>query len=606
MSQFSDAIKQFRGLTDNTRGQFLRYIFVGGFAFIVDFGSLFLLTHFFSIHYLISAAIAFILGLATNYVLSIAWVFNKRALRSQWLEIAVFSFIGLVGLGLNEVFMWAFTELAGLPYLVSKVVSTVFILIWNFAARKKILFTGSEEDELAFSGVGMLKRLGVRSDVGSAVGLALLAFVVYNANLRSVTSLDTFATRVLPISIIREANLYLDEFSFLHEYPKWLKTEEPKAAYWVRKTRGHYLSNYPVMPAILSVPFYVVPVLLGLTEGPVSPMGYTRTEIVATRLSKISASAALALSVGIVYLTSLRLTTRRGAFWIALVYAFATSSWSVSSQGLWQTAWSQPLLALALYWFVRGKENARFIVYAGIPLALAVSCRITNAIFAAVFLGYVVLHHRSRAVAFLIFPTLLCGLLLSYNLFYFGNLTGGYTALGIEALSFLPRTDAFLGLLFSPSRGLLVCSPILVFSVWGMAIAVRRRQDPMLNFLAVATILTILFYSCWREWDGGFSYSYRFLVDLVPGLCVFLAVAWDRIAAHRWRLGLFFAAAVFSVFIQVIGAFFFPCGWFGTPVQANLHRERFWDWKDSECLRCLRAGPVEPDGLRFLRSLREK
>jgi len=69
---------------------------------------------------------------------------------------------------------------------------------------------------------------------------------------------------------------------------------------------------------------------------------------------------------------------------------------------------------------------------------------------------------------------------------------------------------------------------------------------------------------------------------------------------------LFFAAAVFSVFIQVIGAFFFPCGWFGTPVQANLHRERFWDWKDSECLRCLRAGPVEPDGLRFLRSLREK
>jgi hypothetical protein len=35
-----------------------------------------------------------------------------------------------------------------------------------------------------------------------AVGLALLAFVVYNANLRSVTSFDANLTRYLPISII--------------------------------------------------------------------------------------------------------------------------------------------------------------------------------------------------------------------------------------------------------------------------------------------------------------------------------------------------------------------------------------------------------------------
>ena len=88
-----------------------------------------------------------------------------------------------------------------------------------------------------------------------ALRLALLAFVIYNANLRSVTSLDTYATRVLPISIIREGNLDLDEFHFLHEYPKWLKPGEEKEAYWIHQTRGHYMSNYPVMPAILSVPF---------------------------------------------------------------------------------------------------------------------------------------------------------------------------------------------------------------------------------------------------------------------------------------------------------------------------------------------------------------
>ena len=54
--------KLFRQNTDKTIIQLFRYIFVGGAAFIVDFGSLYILTDIFGIYYLISAAIAFILG----------------------------------------------------------------------------------------------------------------------------------------------------------------------------------------------------------------------------------------------------------------------------------------------------------------------------------------------------------------------------------------------------------------------------------------------------------------------------------------------------------------------------------------------------------------
>ncbi|MDP3066192.1 MAG: GtrA family protein, partial [Methanobacteriaceae archaeon] len=68
--------------TDNTSIQLFRYVFVGGVAFLVDFGSLYLLTEFFGIYYLTSAAIAFLLGLITNYILSISWVFNKRTLNN--------------------------------------------------------------------------------------------------------------------------------------------------------------------------------------------------------------------------------------------------------------------------------------------------------------------------------------------------------------------------------------------------------------------------------------------------------------------------------------------------------------------------------------------
>jgi len=127
--------------SDKTSIQLLRYGIVGGIAYSVDFGFLFFLTEFIKIHYLVSAAIAFILGLLTNYVLSILWVFPKRTLADKRIEFLIFSIIGLIGLGLNEVIIWFFTELIHFHYLISKLFSTVVVFFWNFLARKKILFS---------------------------------------------------------------------------------------------------------------------------------------------------------------------------------------------------------------------------------------------------------------------------------------------------------------------------------------------------------------------------------------------------------------------------------------------------------------------------------
>ncbi len=132
--------KLFRKETDKTTVQLFRYIFVGGAAFIVDFLTLFILTDFFGIYYLISAAIAFILGLFANYILSINWVFNSRKLENKNFEFGLFAIIGIVGLGLNEVLIWFFTQNLLLFYLYSKIFAAIIILFWNFFARKIILF----------------------------------------------------------------------------------------------------------------------------------------------------------------------------------------------------------------------------------------------------------------------------------------------------------------------------------------------------------------------------------------------------------------------------------------------------------------------------------
>ncbi|GBC60668.1 GtrA family protein [Desulfonema ishimotonii] len=132
--------KIFRQQTDNTLIQLFRYTFVGGGAFVVDVGSLFIFTEYLGIHYLTSAAVAFILGLMTNYLLSVSWVFNRRTIGSRWAEFGIFALIGLIGLGLNEALIWSCTEYLGLHYLMSKIISTALIYIWNFSARKAVLF----------------------------------------------------------------------------------------------------------------------------------------------------------------------------------------------------------------------------------------------------------------------------------------------------------------------------------------------------------------------------------------------------------------------------------------------------------------------------------
>lgn len=132
--------KLLKNRTDNTFIQLFRYTFVGGVAFIVDFTSLFIFTEFLGIYYLISAAIAFLLGLTTNYILSIVWVFSKRTFRSKRFEFGIFALIGIIGLGFNELFIWSFTEHIHFHYLLSKIISTVFVYLWNFFARKYTLF----------------------------------------------------------------------------------------------------------------------------------------------------------------------------------------------------------------------------------------------------------------------------------------------------------------------------------------------------------------------------------------------------------------------------------------------------------------------------------
>ncbi len=130
----------FMGEAKGTIVQLFRYGFVGGAAFVVDYGALYALTEFAGLHYLLSATISFILGLTVNYLLSISWVFNNGKLSNRLLEFLVFALIGVIGLGLNTLIMYVSTDLLSIHYMISKIISTILVFFWNFFARKIILF----------------------------------------------------------------------------------------------------------------------------------------------------------------------------------------------------------------------------------------------------------------------------------------------------------------------------------------------------------------------------------------------------------------------------------------------------------------------------------
>ena len=60
--------------------------------------------------------------------------------KHRLLEITVFVLISLFGMGLNEFLMYLFVGVLAIQEMVSKIVAAIIVLLYNFFARKYILF----------------------------------------------------------------------------------------------------------------------------------------------------------------------------------------------------------------------------------------------------------------------------------------------------------------------------------------------------------------------------------------------------------------------------------------------------------------------------------
>lgn len=120
--------------------QFLKYVFVGGMAFLFDFGTLYILTEYFGIYYLTSSVVAFIIGLNVNYFLAKFLVFKASKIKDIKKEYLYIVGISLSALFLNQILLFLLTEKIGIYYLLSKIIITIILLFYNFIIRKVFIF----------------------------------------------------------------------------------------------------------------------------------------------------------------------------------------------------------------------------------------------------------------------------------------------------------------------------------------------------------------------------------------------------------------------------------------------------------------------------------
>lgn len=317
------------------------------------------------------------------------------------------------------------------------------------------------------------------------------------------------------------------------------------------RTRPHQLASlYPVVTPLLVAPLYVPAVIWLNAHGWEQP----QVDRVAELMEKVSASLLASLASVLMYLL-LRRERIRWSLPLAAAFAFGTNTWMTSSQALWQHGTGELLIVTALLLVVANASPARTAALGAVCVLMAAN-RPPDALIAGAFVLFIVWSRRRNALWLLAGAAVPLAALLHYDLNFIGHVAGGY-ALGKAPNEIFFRRDwsGALGLLVSPTRGLLVFTPFLIFVPVGL---IQRLREPSSKWLAVAlsfaAVVQLLVYSQ-TDWRAGVSWGPRYLTDLLPILVWMLAPA--PLVLRPVARGLLVLAMAASVVVQTIGAFWY-------------------------------------------------
>jgi hypothetical protein len=351
-----------------------------------------------------------------------------------------------------------------------------------------------------------------------------------------------------------------------------------------RGVDGRYYSPYGIGHPLYAVPFY----LAGRSAEAATGLGVGKPEAIRKAFFVIGSAFAAAATVWLTFLFALRLgASARAAAATALALGFGTLLWPYAKMGF-----NAPVAALTLLWGVylvwTGIRDARaaMLWLSGIGFGCALLVR-HELVLATVPAGLWILIEsrgnvraalkRAVPVALPVAAALL--LTLYYNHVRFGNvLDTGY--LRDSTAAFGPVWAGLAGFVASPGRSLLLFAPVTALGLAAFPSLWRRDRATAVLLGGTVVVLT-LFYASNLYWDADRSYGPRYLVPLLPFLCLPLA-PWFDLPPKSARRRLLLAVVLVSVLAQAPGVLvdFSKAGY--RPEQAHLnYQRRIWTWEGS-------------------------
>ena len=119
--------------------QIIKFLIVGGTATIIDWITYYILYNYVNIPPLIANILSFSTSVIYNYYASVHWVFDVNKNKSQKKMFTEFMILSIVGLLIAELLLWIFINLLRMDAMISKIISTVIVMIFNFITRKVFL-----------------------------------------------------------------------------------------------------------------------------------------------------------------------------------------------------------------------------------------------------------------------------------------------------------------------------------------------------------------------------------------------------------------------------------------------------------------------------------
>lgn len=423
-----------------------------------------------------------------------------------------------------------------------------------------------------------------RRHATAAAALSIGLFAAYNANGRESAGSDSQPTKLAGRALALHGTLRLD-----HDVERVPLLAERVS--FARDRAGHYRSAYSPVGSLAAgataVGLRAAGVDLSAPRGP-------------NLIAVLTASTLTVTAVCLAFLTLVRFTSTGVALAVAAGLGLGTNFWAVHSQTLTQHELVALGLAVMLFEWTRpvGELTARHRWVGAIGLGLAVTARVQTAPLVVILCaGLIARVGWRRGLGPVALTAAMLGALLAVQTHWFGHPLGALPLLEarhpeIHALegSFNRRPwIGAAGLLVSPSRGLLVFSPVVLVAVAGLRPSLRALPGHGLGWMYLGYTVLGVGYSSYAVWWGGHSYGPRYLLDGLILLAPAAAVALTHVLRGRATRVLAAVGLAWSMVAAGTGAFFAD-HWNTSPASVDRHHTRLWDWRDPQVVRAWRAG----------------